>query len=60
MSVLFLLAQAASACPVCFGEDGSGIAKGITWGIVMLLAATGAMVIGFVAIAYRIEKARHD
>lgn len=60
MSSLLLLAQAASACPVCFGEDGSGWAKGITWGIVLLLAATAAMIAGLAVMAYRIESARHD
>lgn len=60
MSALLLLAAAASACPVCFGDDGSSWAGAITWGIVLLLAATGAMVTGVAAMAYRIEKARHD
>lgn len=60
MSALLLLAQAASACPVCFGEDGSRWGGAISWGIVLLLAATAAMIAGLAVMAYRIESARHD
>lgn len=48
------------ACPVCFGDDGSGMADGLRWGIILLLGATALMVGGIFALAARVERARQD
>jgi hypothetical protein len=53
---LLLLAQAASACSVCFNDDGSGIAQGLQYGIIVLLAATGAIVAALFYFVLKIEK----
>ncbi|HEY5611026.1 MAG TPA: hypothetical protein VIL97_07455 [Thermoanaerobaculia bacterium] len=48
--VTILVAQAASACPVCFGEDGSKSREGMNNAILVLLAIVGAVQIGFIAL----------
>lgn len=56
----FIPAEILRACPVCFGDGGSGMADGLRWGILLLLGATGLMVGGIFALAARIERARQD
>lgn len=60
MSLALVLAAAASACSVCFSDDGSGMVLGLQWGIVVLLASVSAMLAGLAYAVYRIEKGRHD
>ncbi len=51
--------QAASACAVCFGKsDNIGLIKGITWGIVVLLAFTFSAITGIYLFVRRIENGR--
>jgi len=57
---LLLLAEAARACGVCFGDDGSGLVLGLQWGIVLLLTCTASLVGGLFYTIYRIEAARAD
>lgn len=52
--------RALAACPVCFGNDGSAIADGLRWGIILLLGVTVFMVGGIFAAVARIERARQD
>lgn len=53
---LLLLAQAARACSVCFGDDGSGLAQGLQYGILLLLGATCAIVSAIIYFVVKIEK----
>ncbi|HET7712696.1 MAG TPA: hypothetical protein VFL80_12260 [Thermoanaerobaculia bacterium] len=45
-----LLPQAASACPVCFGDPNAPIQKGLNNGIIVLLVIIGIVQVGFVAL----------
>jgi hypothetical protein len=44
-----LLAEAASACPVCLGDPESPMAEGVNNGILFLLACVAIVQVGFVA-----------
>jgi heme/copper-type cytochrome/quinol oxidase subunit 2 len=48
--LVFLAANAASACPVCFGNPASPLTKGTSNGILFLLGVIGLVQIGFVAL----------
>ncbi len=51
----------AAACAVCFGlSDNPNIGKAISIGILMLLAATFALLAAITVTVYRIERARND
>ena len=39
--------RAALACPVCFGESDSPLAKGVNMGVLFLLGTITAVLIGF-------------
>lgn len=56
MNLLLLLTQAAQACGVCFGDDGSGIAQGLQYGIIILLGFTCAIVSAIIYFVMKIEK----
>ena len=47
---LVLVANAAMACPVCFGNPDSPLTKGANNGILFLLGVVGLVQIGFVAL----------
>jgi hypothetical protein len=47
--VLMLFAEAATACPVCFGAPGDPMSKGVSNGVWVLLGIVGFVQIGFVA-----------
>jgi len=44
-----LIAQAVSACPVCFGAPDDPMVKGVNNGIWVLLGVVGFVQIGFIA-----------
>ena len=46
--LFFILPDLGWSCPVCFGGEGSAMAKGFTWGILLLLALPAGL-FGFVA-----------
>jgi hypothetical protein len=48
--VLMLLANAASACPVCFGDPSAPASKGMNAAIWFLLSMVAFVQIGFVAL----------
>lgn len=48
--ILLLLADVASACPVCYGDPNAPIQKGLNFGILVLLGIIGFVQIGFVAL----------
>lgn len=49
------------ACAVCFGKPaGSGLFKGLTWGLIVLLGATFLILAVFALAILRIEKAREE
>ena len=48
--LLLLIAEAASACPVCYGDPNSPMVKGTNSGIVFLLGVVGFLWIGFAAL----------
>ena len=56
------LAQPVSACPVCYGAEGSDMANGMNNGIMFLLGVVALVQIGFVSlfgsIWYRTRKLR--
>lgn len=58
--VALLLATAASACPVCFGEldNKQGLASGIWWGIMILLTVTMTLVAAISYAVWSIERNR--
>jgi hypothetical protein len=45
-----LVASAASACPVCYGNAGGPMADGVNNAVVFLLAIVGLVQIGFIAL----------
>ena len=47
-----LVASAASACPVCFGDPNSPMTKGASNGILFLLGIVGFVQLGFVALFF--------
>jgi hypothetical protein len=48
VAVAFVLApRAALACPVCFGQSDSPLAKGVNMGVLFLLGTITAVLIGF-------------
>lgn len=58
-ALLLPLAAPAAACPTCTGSlAGTGLADGIWWGIVILLAVTFTLVGGFAYTLYRVERDR--
>ncbi len=68
VAILLLFASAgarqAQACAVCFGagEGNQGIISGLTWGIVVLLGATGLLLGSLILAVRRMEahKSAHD
>ena len=51
------LAAAAAACPVCYGaNDYSGLKDGLTWGLVILLSSTFAIVLTLAYAVVRMER----
>jgi hypothetical protein len=50
--VTLLLAQAVSACPVCFGAPDDPMVKGVNNGIWVLLGVVGFVQIGFIALFF--------
>lgn len=44
---LVLAPRAALACPVCFGQSDSPLAKGVNMGVLFLLGTITAVLIGF-------------
>ena len=49
-SIAMFIANAAMACPVCFGNPDSPLTKGANNGILFLLGIVGLVQIGFVAL----------
>lgn len=47
---IFLIAQTASACPVCWGDPDDAMVKGANRGIWVLLGIVGFVQIGFAAL----------
>ena len=61
MSVLAVLARAladsAAACSVCYGaNDYAGLKDGLTWGLVILLSSTFAIVLTLMYAVYKMEQ----
>ena len=61
MSVLASLARAlaaaAAACPICYGaNDYGGLKDGLTWGLIILLTSTFAIVLTLVYAVLRLER----
>lgn len=57
----FLLAapRAALACPVCFGQNDSPLAKGVNMGIFMMLGVVGVVLAAFASFfVYLMRRAR--
>jgi hypothetical protein len=50
--LLALVAPAANACPVCFGDPNSPMVKGTSNGIMFLLGIVGFVQVGFVALFF--------
>ena len=50
MWLILALPQIAMACPVCYGDPNSSMAKGMNNAIIFLLAVVGFVQIGFVAL----------
>lgn len=46
-TVLLLLPRVAAACPVCFGQSDSPLAKAINMGVVMMLGVVAVMLGSF-------------
>jgi hypothetical protein len=46
-AVLVLAPRAALACPVCFGQSDSPLAKGVNVGVLFMLGTITAVLIGF-------------
>ena len=49
--LFFVMPDLGWSCPVCFGESGGNLAKGFTWGILVLLVLPAAV---FGTIAFKI------
>ena len=47
---LFLVTEAAMACPVCYGDPNSPMVKGTNNGILFLLGVVGILWVGFAAL----------
>ena len=60
MTLLLAMAEAASACPVCFGDPNSPMAKGTANGIWVLLGIVGTVQVGFVALFVNFWKRARD
>lgn len=61
MSLIAALARAlanlAAACPVCYGaNDYAGLKDGLTWGLIILLTSTFAIVLTIMYAVYRMEQ----
>jgi hypothetical protein len=46
-AALVAVPRAALACPVCFGQSDSPLAKGVNMGVLFLLGTITAVLIGF-------------
>jgi len=55
-----VVAQAAVACPVCFGSPDSAMTKGASAGIWVLLGVIGFVQLGFVALFVTFWKRARD
>lgn len=50
-------AEAARACPVCYGaNDYGGLKSGLTWGLAILLSATFAIILTLIYAVVRMER----
>jgi heme/copper-type cytochrome/quinol oxidase subunit 2 len=49
---LILVAQAAAACPVCFGDPNSPMTKGMNSAIIFLLGIVGFIWVAFAALFF--------
>jgi Na+/proline symporter len=58
--VALVVAQAAVACPVCFGSPDSPMTKGASAGIWVLLGVIGFVQLGFVALFVTFWKRARD
>ena len=58
--VALVVAQAAFACPVCFGPADSSMTKGASAGIWVLLGVIGFVQLGFVALFVTFWKRARD
>jgi len=58
-AVLVLAPRAAFACPVCFGQSDSPLAKGVNMGVLFMLGTITAVLIGFASfMIYLARRAR--
>jgi hypothetical protein len=59
-SAILLAPSTASACAVCFGglDSSGGTARGLWWGIVLLLGTTMSLVAAIGWAAWTVEKQR--
>jgi hypothetical protein len=56
---LAFLPSAARACTVCFGAESPNLARGLFWGVVVLLVLPPALILSFAGvIAYHVRKNR--
>jgi hypothetical protein len=53
---ILALPQLASACPVCFGDPNSSIAKGASNGVLFMIGIVAFVQIGFVALFWNFRK----
>ena len=58
--IALVVAQAAAACPVCFGSPDSPMTKGASAGIWVLLGVIGFVQLGFVALFVTFWKRARD
>ena len=60
LAALALRPENALACAVCFGQDveNKGLASGLSWGLVLLLGSTFAILGVLTAAVMRIERGR--
>ncbi|HUP59783.1 MAG TPA: hypothetical protein VNA69_05140 [Thermoanaerobaculia bacterium] len=58
--VTMLVAQAASACPVCYGDPNDPMVKGTNNGVWVLLGIIGFVQIGFVAMFWSFWRRARD
>lgn len=55
-AVLLALPQLATACPVCFGDPSSPIAKGASNGVLFMIGIVAFVQIGFVALFWSFRR----
>lgn len=58
-ALLLAIPRAALACPVCFGQSDSPLAKGVNWGIFAMIGIVGAVLVAFASFfVYLVRRAR--